>query len=117
MTSVIRNSLLTVLLRDAPEWQDAPVEVVDLPFGPWTLEPSNPFVYFPIDALLTLSHGSAVHDAVDVAVVGQQPFGGARASGTNDKAGSLLNLYRWVSARTVKEVGNPPTNWRYPYLG
>lgn len=68
---MIRNSLLTVLLRDAPEWQDAPVEVVDLPFGPWTLEPSNPFVYFPIDALLTLSHASAVHDAVDVAVVGQ----------------------------------------------
>jgi hypothetical protein len=71
---VIRNSLLAVLLRDAPEWREAPVELVDLPFGPWTLEPSNPFVYFPIDALLTFSHARAVHDAVDVvdvAVVGQ----------------------------------------------
>ncbi len=58
-----------------------------------------------------------VNDKCTGAVVGQQPFGGARASGTNDKAGSLLNLYRWVSARTIKELGNPPTDWRYPYLG
>jgi 1-pyrroline-5-carboxylate dehydrogenase len=57
-----------------------------------------------------------VNDKSTGAVVGQQPFGGARASGTNDKAGSILNLYRWVSARTIKEVGNPPRNWRYPYL-
>lgn len=51
------------------------------------------------------------------AVVGQQPFGGARASGTNDKAGSKLNLVRWISARTVKETFSPPTDWRYPFLG
>jgi 1-pyrroline-5-carboxylate dehydrogenase len=51
------------------------------------------------------------------AVVGQQPFGGARASGTNDKAGSKLNLVRWISARTVKETFAPPTDWRYPFLG
>ena len=58
-----------------------------------------------------------VNDKCTGAVVGQQPFGGGRASGTNDKAGSILNLYRWTSARTIKEVGNPPTDWRYPYLG
>ncbi|MES2123564.1 MAG: L-glutamate gamma-semialdehyde dehydrogenase [Gemmatimonadota bacterium] len=58
-----------------------------------------------------------VNDKCTGAVVGQQPFGGGRASGTNDKAGSILNLYRWISARTIKEVGNPPTDWRYPYLG
>jgi 1-pyrroline-5-carboxylate dehydrogenase len=58
-----------------------------------------------------------VNDKCTGAVVGQQPFGGGRASGTNDKAGSILNLYRWVSPRTIKEVGNPPTDWRYPYLG
>jgi 1-pyrroline-5-carboxylate dehydrogenase len=58
-----------------------------------------------------------VNDKCTGAVVGQQPFGGGRASGTNDKAGSILNLYRWVSARTIKEVGNPPVNWRYPFLG
>ena len=50
------------------------------------------------------------------AVVGQQPFGGARASGTNDKAGSILNLYRWLSARTIKETYNPPVDYRYPFL-
>jgi 1-pyrroline-5-carboxylate dehydrogenase len=58
-----------------------------------------------------------VNDKCTGAVVGQQPFGGGRASGTNDKAGSILNLYRWTSARTIKELGNPPTDWRYPYLG
>ncbi|MGH7592511.1 MAG: L-glutamate gamma-semialdehyde dehydrogenase [Gemmatimonadales bacterium] len=57
-----------------------------------------------------------VNDKCTGAVVGQQPFGGARASGTNDKAGSILNLYRWVSPRAIKEVGNPPHDWRYPYL-
>ena len=51
------------------------------------------------------------------AVVGQQPFGGSRASGTNDKAGSLLNLQRWVSPRTIKESFVAPTDWRYPFLG
>ncbi len=50
------------------------------------------------------------------AVVGQQPFGGARGSGTNDKAGSLLNLLRWVSVRTVSETFTPPRNYRYPYM-
>jgi 1-pyrroline-5-carboxylate dehydrogenase len=51
------------------------------------------------------------------AVVGQQPFGGARGSGTNDKAGSLYNLVRWTSLRTVSETFHPPTNYRYPFLG
>jgi len=57
-----------------------------------------------------------VNDKPTGAVVGQQPFGGARASGTNDKAGSMLNLYRWLSARTIKETFNPPTDYRYPFL-
>jgi hypothetical protein len=51
------------------------------------------------------------------AVVGQQPFGGARASGTNDKAGSVLNLLRWVSPRSIKETFVPPTDYRYPHMG
>jgi 1-pyrroline-5-carboxylate dehydrogenase len=50
-------------------------------------------------------------------VVGQQPFGGARGSGTNDKAGSPLNLMRWISPRTIKENLCPPTDWRYGFLG
>ena len=58
-----------------------------------------------------------INDKPTGAVVGQQPFGGARGSGTNDKAGSLINLYRWLSARTVKEVLVPATNYGYPFLG
>ena len=57
-----------------------------------------------------------INDKPTGAVVGQQPFGGARASGTNDKAGSILNLYRWLSARTIKETFTPPTDYRYPFL-
>ena len=58
-----------------------------------------------------------INDKPTGAVVGQQPFGGARASGTNDKAGSMLNLLRWISARTLKETFVPPTDYRYPYMG
>ena len=58
-----------------------------------------------------------INDKPTGAVVGQQPFGGARASGTNDKAGSHLNLLRWVSPRTVKETFNPPSDYQYPFLG
>lgn len=58
-----------------------------------------------------------INDKPTGAVVGQQPFGGARASGTNDKAGSVLNLLRWTSARTIKETFAPPNDYRYPFLG
>ena len=56
-----------------------------------------------------------LNDKPTGAVVGQQPFGGARASGTNDKAGSYLNLVRWVSARSIKENFNPPHHFSYPF--
>ncbi|GDX45810.1 1-pyrroline-5-carboxylate dehydrogenase [Bacteroidota bacterium] len=58
-----------------------------------------------------------INDKPTGAVVGQQPFGGARSSGTNDKAGSIINLWRWVSPRTIKENFNPPTDYRYPFMG
>ena len=57
-----------------------------------------------------------INDKPTGAVVGQQPFGGARGSGTNDKAGSMLNLYRWLSLRTIKETLVPPINFNYPFL-
>ena len=57
-----------------------------------------------------------INDKPTGAVVGQQPFGGARSSGTNDKAGSIFNLQRWISIRTVKEHFQPPSNYRYPFL-
>jgi 1-pyrroline-5-carboxylate dehydrogenase len=57
-----------------------------------------------------------INDKPTGAVVGQQPFGGARASGTNDKAGSILNLLRWVSPRSIKENLSPPKDYRYAFM-
>ncbi len=71
------------------------------------------------EALLALENSAGnfyVNDKPTGAVVGQQPFGGARGSGTNDKAGAPLNLLRWVSARTIKETFVPPTDYKYPFL-
>jgi 1-pyrroline-5-carboxylate dehydrogenase len=70
-----------------------------------------------LEALRFAAGNFYVNDKPTGAVVGQQPFGGSRASGTNDKAGSILNLLRWVSPRTIKETFVPPTDWRYPFLG
>ncbi|MDE3214842.1 MAG: L-glutamate gamma-semialdehyde dehydrogenase [Gemmatimonadota bacterium] len=72
------------------------------------------------EAMATLRNAAGnfyVNDKPTGAVVGQQPFGGARGSGTNDKAGSKLNLVRWVSARAIKETFSPPTDFRYPFMG
>jgi 1-pyrroline-5-carboxylate dehydrogenase len=72
-----------------------------------------------VDATAALRYAAGnfyVNDKPTGAVVGQQPFGGARASGTNDKAGSKLNLVRWASARALKENFNPPTDYRYPFM-
>ncbi len=72
------------------------------------------------EAMATLRNSAGnfyVNDKPTGAVVGQQPFGGARGSGTNDKAGSKLNLVRWVSTRSVKETFSPPQDYRYPFMG
>jgi 1-pyrroline-5-carboxylate dehydrogenase len=69
------------------------------------------------DALRNAAGNFYVNDKPTGAIVGQQPFGGARASGTNDKAGSMWNLIRWVSARTIKETFVPATDYRYPFMG
>jgi 1-pyrroline-5-carboxylate dehydrogenase len=72
-----------------------------------------------VEATSALRHAAGnfyINDKPTGAVVGQQPFGGARASGTNDKAGSKLNLVRWVSARTLKETFSPPRDYRYPFM-
>lgn len=76
--------------------------------------------YMAIEATNRLENAAGnfyINDKPTGAVVGQQPFGGARGSGTNDKAGSYLNLLRWVNARTIKETLVPPTDYRYPFLG
>ncbi len=75
--------------------------------------------YATLKANKLLKHAAGnfyINDKPTGAVVGQQPFGGARGSGTNDKAGSILNLYRWVSPRTIKENFNPPMDYRYPFM-
>ncbi|HEY1319399.1 MAG TPA: aldehyde dehydrogenase family protein, partial [Streptosporangiaceae bacterium] len=69
------------------------------------------------DALRFSAGNFYVNDKPTGAVVGQQPFGGARASGTNDKAGSIFNLIRWVNARVIKELFVPPVDYRYPHMG
>jgi 1-pyrroline-5-carboxylate dehydrogenase len=71
------------------------------------------------EAMMALRNAAGnfyVNDKPTGAVVGQQPFGGARASGTNDKAGSKLNLVRWVSARSIKETFSPPLDYKYPFM-
>ncbi|MGD9900238.1 MAG: L-glutamate gamma-semialdehyde dehydrogenase [Calditrichaceae bacterium] len=69
------------------------------------------------DKLRNAAGNFYVNDKPTAAVVGQQPFGGGRASGTNDKAGSAMNILRWMTARTIKETFVPPHDWRYPFLG
>lgn len=72
-----------------------------------------------VEATQKLKHAAGnfyINDKPTGAVVGQQPFGGARASGTNDKAGSSINLYRWLSVRTIKETFEPPKDYRYPFM-
>jgi 1-pyrroline-5-carboxylate dehydrogenase len=76
--------------------------------------------YAAIEASKALENAAGnfyINDKPTGAVVGQQPFGGSRGSGTNDKAGSYMNLLRWVNARTIKECLVPPTDYRYPFLG
>jgi 1-pyrroline-5-carboxylate dehydrogenase len=68
------------------------------------------------DKLKNCAGNFYINDKCTGAVVGQQPFGGARGSGTNDKAGAMINLLRWVSPRTIKETFSPPTDYRYPFL-
>ena len=69
-----------------------------------------------VDALRNAAGNFYINDKPTGAVVGQQPFGGGRASGTNDKAGSKLNLIRWVNTRTIKETLSPPQNYTYPFM-
>ncbi|MCX6290960.1 MAG: L-glutamate gamma-semialdehyde dehydrogenase [Bacteroidetes bacterium] len=73
-------------------------------------------VDFAMKKLVNAAGNFYINDKCTGAVVGQQPFGGGRGSGTNDKAGSLINLLRWVSPRTIKETLVPPTDYRYPFL-
>jgi 1-pyrroline-5-carboxylate dehydrogenase len=112
--------ILGVLVYDDADWPAMLAQAADV--APYALTGSvfatDRAAILEADRALRFSAGNFyVNDKPTGAVVGQQPFGGARASGTNDKAGSILNLQRWVSPRTIKETLNPPTEVRYPHQG
>jgi 1-pyrroline-5-carboxylate dehydrogenase len=112
--------VLGVLVYDDADWSSMLAQAADV--APYALTGSvfstDRYALAEADAALRFSAGNFyVNDKPTGAVVGQQPFGGARASGTNDKAGSILNLQRWVSPRTIKETLVPPTDIRYPHQG
>ncbi|HRN52606.1 MAG TPA: L-glutamate gamma-semialdehyde dehydrogenase [Gemmatimonadaceae bacterium] len=120
MCEEIFGPIVTAYVYDDAKWEDT-LKLVD-ETSPYALTGA---VFAQDRSALKQAHAALRHSAGNFyvndkctgAVVGQQPFGGARASGTNDKAGSKLNLLRWVSARTVKETFVPPRDYKYPHMG
>ena len=120
MCEEIFGPVLTIYLYEPKDWE-ATLKLVDTT-SPYALtgcvwgqdrEAVN-------EATEKLTHAAGnfyINDKPTGAVVGQQPFGGSRASGTNDKAGSIFNLIRWISMRTIKETFDPPKEFRYPFMG
>jgi 1-pyrroline-5-carboxylate dehydrogenase len=118
MCEELFGPVLTVYVYDENNWEQM-IETVDKTSGYALTGAIFATDRYAIDLMTRKLLDSAgnfyINDKPTGAVVGQQPFGGARASGTNDKAGSQLNLYRWLSARTIKETFVPVTNYRYPF--
>ena len=119
MCEEIFGPVLTIYVYDDAQFEST-LELVDRT-SPYALTGSiiaqdRYAVELAIKKLRNAAGNFYINDKPTGAVVGQQPFGGARASGTNDKAGSMINLYRWLSARTIKETFVPPTDYRYPFL-
>ena len=120
MCEEIFGPVLTIYVYDANKFDDA-LKLVDSTSNyalTGAIIAQDRYAVDKATAALRHSAGNFyINDKPTGAVVGQQPFGGARASGTNDKAGSQINLYRWLSARTVKETFNPVTDYKYAFLG
>ncbi|HVK00725.1 MAG TPA: aldehyde dehydrogenase family protein, partial [Gemmatimonadales bacterium] len=119
MCEEIFGPVLTVHVYPAGKWSET-LALVDRT-GPYALTGAifsqDRAAVVEADRALRYSAGNYyVNDKPTGAVVGQQPFGGGRASGTNDKAGSVLNLLRWVSPRAIKETFAPPKDYRYPFM-
>jgi len=119
MTEEIFGPVVTVYVYPEKEWRPT-LELIDRtsPYGLTGAVFANDrkAIDEARDVLRFAAGNFYINDKPTGAVVGQQPFGGARASGTNDKAGSMMNLLRWVSARAVKETFVPPTEYRYPFM-
>ena len=119
MCEEIFGPVLTIYVYDADKFEET-LKLVDST-SPYALTGAilaqdRAAVELATNKLRNAAGNFYINDKPTGAVVGQQPFGGARASGTNDKAGSMLNLYRWLSARTIKETYNPPVDYKYPFL-
>lgn len=119
MCEEIFGPVLTIHVYDENKFEET-LELVDAT-SPYALTGSvlaqdRDAIILATNKLRNAAGNFYINDKPTGAVVGQQPFGGARASGTNDKAGSMINLYRWLSARTIKETFNPPTDYRYPFM-
>ena len=120
MTEEIFGPIATVFVYDDARWEQT-LDLVDQS-TPYALTGAifaqdRQVLTHALERLRFAAGNLYLNDKPTGAVVGQQPFGGSRASGTNDKAGSPLNLLRWTSPRTIKETFAPPTDWRYPFLG
>ncbi len=120
MEEEIFGPVLTIYVYDENKWEET-LELVNTT-SPYALTGAvfsqDRYAIDQATKALTDAAGNFyINDKPTGAVVGQQPFGGARASGTNDKAGSKLNLLRWVNARTIKETFVSPTDYKYPFLG
>ena len=120
MCEEIFGPVLTIYVYDENQWEET-LALVDST-SPYALTGAvfakDRYAINQATNLLRDAAGNFyVNDKPTGAVVGQQPFGGARASGTNDKAGSKLNLLRWVNARTIKETLVSPVDYKYPFLG
>ena len=120
MREEIFGPVLTIFAYDDSQWDEI-LKVVDNT-SPYALTGAvfarcREAIVQASNALKNAAGNFYINDKPTGAVVGQQPFGGARASGTNDKAGARQNLMRWVSTRTIKETFVSPTNYRYPFLG
>ncbi len=119
MCEEIFGPVLTIYVYEDSQYEEA-LELVDTT-SPYALTGAvfakdRAAVVMATNKLRHAAGNFYINDKPTGAVVGQQPFGGARASGTNDKAGSILNLFRWVSPRTIKENFVPPTDYRYPFM-
>ena len=119
MEEEIFGPVLTIYVYDPNEWQDI-LQLVDqtsiYALTGCVVAQDRKAIDDASQALTHAAGNFYINDKPTGAVVGQQPFGGSRASGTNDKAGSIWNLARWVSQRTIKENFDPPKDYRYPFM-
>jgi 1-pyrroline-5-carboxylate dehydrogenase len=120
MCEEIFGPILTIYVYEDAKWKESLEILNDTSEYALTGAIFSQDRYVIAEATKALTHAAGnfyINDKPTGAVVGQQPFGGGRASGTNDKAGSKMNLLRWTSMRTIKETFNPPVDYRYPFLG